>query len=320
MRPWIRLAAAAFVTLAAHAHAQEWPTQPVRLIVPFPPGGSTDQVARLLQQPLSQALGQPVIVENRPGGSGSIGATAVAKAKPDGSNWLLSFDTHGVNPSLIPNLPFDTLKDLTQVMLIGTGPMLIAAHPSTPYKSFADVLAAAKKDPKAVSYGSIGSGSLGHLAMAQVQAQTGTTMTHIPYKGGGPLVQDAIAGHVPIAIGTAALLSPHVKSGKLRSIALTSPQRFAPMPEVSTVAEQGVPGFEAEAWWGVHTTAGTPAPIVAKMNKALADALRSPAVQEKLTAQGMVLRTSSPQDFHKFLENEVSRWGKVVKDHNVKPE
>ena len=316
-----RVIAGAAVALASlGAHAQGWPTQSIKIVVPFPPGGTTDQIARHIQAPLSQSLGQSVIIENKGGGSGSIGAAQVAKSPPDGYTWLLSFDTHGVNPSLIPNLPFDTLKDLTQVMLIGTAPMLITAHPSTPYKSFSEVLAVAKKDPNAISFGTIGSGSLGHLALQLVQSEVGAKMTHIPYKGGGPLVQDAIAGHVPIAIGSAALMSPHVKAGKLRAIGVTSPKRFAPMSDVATISEQGVPNFDSEAWWGLHVPAGTPQPIIAKMHKAFSDALRSPAVEEKLTAQGLVLRTTSPQDFQKFLESEVTRWNKVVKDNKITPQ
>ena len=302
------------------ASAQEWPTRTVTLVVPFPPGGTTDQIARHIQQPLSAALGQPVVVENKGGGSGSIGAALVAKAPPDGYTWLISFDTHGVNPSLIPNIPFDTLKDLTQVMLIGTSPMLITAHPSTPYKSFKEVLDVAKKDGNAVSFGTIGSGSLGHLAMQLIQTETGSKMTHIPYKGGGPLTQDAIAGHVPIAIGSAALLSPGVKAGRLRAIGVTSPKRFAPLGDVATISEQGVPNFDSEAWWGLHVPAGTPPAIIAKMHKAFGDALRTPTVESKLTEQGLVLRTSSPQDFARFLENEVNRWSKVVKDNKITPQ
>ena len=321
MHSLVRLAASlALAAAALAASAQEWPSQPIRLIVPFPPGGSVDQIARHVQAPLSQALGQPVIVENRAGGSGSIGTAAVAKAAPDGYTWLLVFDTHGVNPSLIPNLPFDTLKDLAPVMLIGTSPMLIAVHPSTPYKSFAEVLAAAKRDPQAVSFGTIGSGSLGHLAMSLVQEHTGARMTHIPYKGGGPLVQDAIAGHVPVAVGSAALLIPHVKSGRLRAVGITSKARFAPMPDVPTIAEQGVPGFDSEAWWGFHAPVGVPPAIMAKMHKALGDALRHPNVEPKLTEQGVMLRISSPQEYQKFIEDEVARWSKVVRDNKIKPD
>jgi tripartite-type tricarboxylate transporter receptor subunit TctC len=316
-----QLFARAFAALAAcaalAAAAQEWPTRTVTLVVPFPPGGTTDQIARHIQQPLSAALGQPVVVENKGGGSGSIGAALVAKAPPDGYTWLVSFDTHGVNPSLIPNIPFDTLKDLTQVMLIGTSPMLITAHPSTPYKSFKEVLDLAKKDGNAVSFGTIGSGSLGHLAMQLIQTETGSKMTHIPYKGGGPLTQDAIAGHVPVAIGSAALLSPGVKSGRLRAIGVTSPKRFGPLADVPTISEQGVPNFDSEAWWGLHVPAGTPPAIIAKMHKAFGDSLRTPAVESKLTEQGLILRVSSPQEFAKFLESEVNRWAKVVKDNKI---
>ena len=310
----------ALAAAALSAGAQEWPTKTVTLVVPFPPGGTTDQIARHIQQPLSQLLGHPVVVENRGGGSGSIGAALVAKAAPDGHTWLVSFDTHGVNPSLIPNIPFDTLKDLMQVMLVATSPMIITAHPSTPYKSFKEVLDLARKDPNAISFGTIGSGSLGHLAMQLIQTETRSPMTHIPYKGGGPMVQDAVAGHVPIAIGSVALMSASVKAGRLRALAVTSPQRFGPMADVPTISEQGVPNFDSEAWWGLHAPVGTPAPIVAKMHKAFSDALRSPGVLEKLTAQGLVLRTTSPQEFSKFLEAEVTRWSKVVKDNKIKAE
>ena len=310
-------AALATAAVAFGAQAQEWPNQPVKIIVPFPPGGTTDQIARHAQAPLSQILGQPVVVENRGGGSGSIGAAMVAKAPADGYTWLLVFDTHGVNPSLIPNIPFDTLKDLAPVMLVGTSPMLLTAHPTTPYKNMADVLAAAKAPENKVSFGTIGSGSLGHLAMQLLQDQTRTKMTHIPYKGGGPLVQDAVAGHVPLAIGSAALMSPSVKAGRLRAIAVTSAQRFAPIPDVPTIAEQGAPGFDSEAWWGLNAPAGTPPAIIAKMHKAFSEALRRPDVESKLTDQGVQLKLTSPQEYDRFLRNEVTRWAKVVKENNI---
>ena len=313
-----RAFAALFAAVVAlGAQAQEWPAQPVKIIVPFPPGGTTDQIARHAQAPLSQILGQPVIIENKGGGSGSIGAAQVAQSKPDGYTWLLVFDTHGVNPSLIPNMPFDTLKDLAPVMLVGTSPMLLTAHPSTPYKTMADVLNAAKAPDNKVSFGTIGSGSLGHLAMQLLQDQTKTKMTHIPYKGGGPLVQDAVAGHVPLAIGSAALMSPSVKAGRVRAIAVTSPQRFAPLPDVPTIAEQGAPGFDSEAWWGLNAPAGPPPAIIATMHKAFSDALRNPSVESKLTEQGVQLKLTSPQEYDRFLRNEVTRWAKVVKDNGI---
>lgn len=314
------LAALATALVSLAAAAEDWPTRPVTIVIPFPPGGTTDQIARHVQQPLTKLLGYPVIIENKGGASGSIGAAFVAKAPADGYTWLLVFDTHGVNQSMIPNLPYDTLKDLAPVMLVGTSPMLITAHPSTRYKSFAEVLAAAKKDPGSIAYGTIGSGSLAHLAMTLVQEQTGTQMTHIPYKGGGPLVQDAIAGHVPIAIGSAALMNPSVKAGRLRAIAVTSEKRFAATQDVPTLSEQGVPNFDSEAWWGLNAPTGVPAPIIAKMHDAFAKALHDPSVQEKLTQQGVILRVSSPEAYGKWLEREVTRWAKVIKTNKIKPE
>ena len=205
MRVWIQLmcllAAGALIASTA-VHAQTWPTQTVRIIVPFPPGGTTDQVARLLQPYLQQSLGVPVVVDNRGGASGAIGSGMAAKAPPDGYTFLLVFDTHGVNPSLIPNMPFDTLKDLAPIMLLGKSPMVITAHPAFPYKSFAEVVRLAKAKPGVVTFGTIGSGSLAHLAMAMITGYAKVEMTHIPYKGGGPLIINAIGGHVPMAIAS----------------------------------------------------------------------------------------------------------------------
>ncbi len=319
---FIRAVAGFVLAVAAFAAgAQEWPgKQPIVLVVPFPPGGTTDQIARHVQAPLQQSLGQTVIVENRSGGSGSIGAAHVAKSAPDGYTWLLVFDTHGVNQSLIPNLPYDTLKDLAPVMLIGVSPMLITVHPSTPYKSWADIVAAAKKDPGGVAFGSIGSGSLGHLAMTLVDNKLGIKMTHIPYKGGGPLVQDAMAGHVPVAIASTALLSPNVASGRLRAIAVTSAERFSAIPNVPTLQELGVQGIDSNSWWGLNAPAATPPSIIAKMHKAFADALNKPDVKEKLEQQGVILKESSPEDYQKFLANELTTWAKVVKENGIKPE
>lgn len=219
MIPMLRRGLAALamaLPLAAAAQSDAWPNRTVRLVAPFPPGGTADLLARVFAPPLSQALGQPVIVENRAGASGSVGTGFVAKSAPDGYTFVVVFDTHAVNPSLIPNLPFDTKADLAPVMLVATGAMVITGHSSAqPYKSFADLLAASKAKPGLPQYGTIGSGSLAHLAITQMGAQAGFTGTHVPYKGGGPLAQDAYAGHVPIAIGSIALLAPHIRSGAL---------------------------------------------------------------------------------------------------------
>jgi tripartite-type tricarboxylate transporter receptor subunit TctC len=295
-----------------------WPSKPLRIIAGFPPGGSVDQVSRIFAAQLTQQLGQPVVVENRTGASGSIGAQAVATAPPDGHTWGVVFDTHAVNPSLIPNMPFDTLKDLAPVMLIGTSPMALVAHASQPYKDFRDVLAQAKKQPGSVAFGSIGTGSLGHLAMAEVGNLQGVEFTHVPYKGGGPLMTDAIGGQVPLAIGTVFLVTPHVKSGKLKALAVTSLKPTPQLPGAAPMADQGVPGFSALAWWGVIAPAATPPAIVKRMNEELAKALKNPAVAEKLSSQGMDIAGGSPAELDKFLRAEITRWAEVVKKNNVR--
>ena len=297
----------------------QWPNQPIKFIVPFPPGGTVDQITRFLQPHLQTALGQSIVVENRTGASGSIGAAAAAKSLPDGNTWLFVFDTHGVNPSLIPNLPFDTLKDLAPVMLLGKGAMVVTAHAaSTPYKTFNEMLQAARAKPGAISYGTIGSGSLAHLAMTALSGPLKAEWTHIPYKGGGPLVSDGIAGHVPVTMATYALWAPHFQSGRLRPLAVTSPRRMAQLPDVPTIAELGVPGFEAEAWWGMFAPAGVPPAIMARMHAEMAKVMRLPAVQERFVQMGIVMTASSPDELGKFLANEVERWGKVVKEHKIK--
>ncbi len=299
------------------AGAQDWPPKTVRIIIPFPPGGTTDLIARRAQPMLERNLKTSILIENRGGASGSIGTHAAVLSPPDGATFVLVFDTHGANPSLLPNLPFDTLKDLAPVMLIGTSPMVITAHKDTAYKSFADMIAAAKAKPDSVPYGTIGAGSLAQLAMTQIGNALGVTMTHVPYKGGGPLVNDAIAGHVPIAIASTALLSPHIKSGTLRPLAATSVKRIAQLPDTPTVSELGVPGFDAVSWWGLLAPAKTPPEIITRMNAAMAEALNDPMVKQNLSEQGVDYRLSSPDEFGRFVENEVTRWAKVVKDNHI---
>ncbi len=304
--------------LAVAASAQTWPTRPVKIVAVFPPGGSVDTVARILSFQLTKQLGQQFIVDNKGGASGSIGTAAVAKSPPDGYTFAVVFDTHGVNPSLIPNLPYDTLKELAPVMIIGTSAMVIARHPGAAFKDFKDVIAAGKTKADAASFGSIGSGSLGHLAMMQIAGLAGTTFNHIPYKGGGPLVQDAIAGHVPLMIGTIFLAKPQIDAKMLLPLAVTSVKRSPRLPDVPTVAEQGVPGFESVAWWGVVAPAGTPPAIIAKLNAELVKALKMPEVAEKLSAQGMEIVGSKPEVLQSFVQTEIARWSKVVKDNKIK--
>jgi tripartite-type tricarboxylate transporter receptor subunit TctC len=307
---------AALLSASLGALAQAWPSKPVKIIAPFPPGGSVDQVSRIFAAQLTLQLGQQFVVENRSGASGVIGTQVVATAPPDGHTIGVVFDTHAVNPTLMPNIPFDTLKDLAPVMLIGTSPMAIVAHASQPYKDFRDVLAAAKKEP--VAFGSIGTGSLGHLAMTQVANVQGVQFTHIPYKGGGPLMTDAIGGQVPLAIGTVFLANPHVKGGKVRALAVTSEKPSPQMLGVGTVAEQGVPGFSALAWWGVIAPAGTPPAVVRKIHDELKKALATPAVSQKLSEQGMDIVGGTPEEMDRFLRSEISRWAAVVQQNKIR--
>jgi tripartite-type tricarboxylate transporter receptor subunit TctC len=307
----------ALLWLALAADAQGWPSKTTRIIVPFPPGGTTDLIARRVQPLLERNLKTTIVIENRSGASGSIGTQAAVTSAPDGATFLLVFDTHGVNPSLLPNLPFDTLKDLAPIMLIGTSPMVITIHPAIAYRSFADVIAAAKAKPDTVAYGTIGAGSLAHLAMSQIGNVLNVTMTHVPYKGGGPLATDALGGHVPLAIASIALFSPHIKAGALRPLAATSEKRIVQLPDTPTVGELGVVGFEAESWWGLLAPAKTSPEIIARMNAAMVDALQEPTVRQGLSEQGVDYRLSSPEVFGSFLENEIKRWAKVVKDNKI---
>ena len=312
------LATAWLAAVAVPVAAQVWPTrQPIKLVVVFPPGGSVDQVARILAPSLQQQLGQSVVVDNKGGASGSIGTGMVATAPADGYTYAVVFDTHGVNPALIPNLPYDTRKDLAPVALIGTSSMVLATFADSPYKTFGDVVAAAKAK-KNVSYGSIGSGSLGHLAVALLARSGGFELTHIPYKGGGPLMNDAIAGHVPLSIGSVFVTKPHLDSKRLRPLAVTTSARSATLPDVPTVAESGYAGFDAPAWWAVLAPARTAPEIVQRMNQAINVALESPEVAARLAAQGIEVRTGSPDAARTFIDRQLDTWAKVVKDNDIK--
>jgi tripartite-type tricarboxylate transporter receptor subunit TctC len=313
------LAGTILLALTTLVSAQTWPAKPVKFIVPYPPGGTVDPLARLLGGKLQESLGQPMVVENRPGAGGLVGTGAAAKAAPDGYTFLFTFDNHAVNPALVANVPFDTLKDFAPVMLVGTAPYAIAAHPSRPFRSFAEVVQAAKAKPDAISIGSIGNGTLAHLAIALAQQAGGFRINHIPYKGGGPMTQDLIGGQVDLGIGSAALLTPHVRSGKVRAMATTGEKRAHTLPDVPTLIEQGIPGVTVYAWWGVLAPAGTPKPILDRFHSELQKALNLPDVRKTLTeTMGMELVVSSPEVLHRWIVTEMQRWGKVVKDNNIR--
>jgi len=323
IRAVLRAAAAATIAVCALAPltvvAQAWPTKPVKFIVPFPPGGSVDPLARILGARLADSLGQQFIIENRTGAGGSIGTAFVAKSTPDGYTYVVVFDTHAVNPALIPNLPYDTVNDFAPVMLVGTAPMAIVANVAKPYRTFGDVIRAAKAKPEALSIGSVGNGSLGHLATILLQQAGGFKITHVPYKGGGPMMADVMGGQIDLGIASVAALSANVKGGKLRALAATGDKRSHTMPDVPTLAEQGFPGFSAFAWWGIFAPAGTPKPVLDKFHAELVKVLKQPDLRKQLTETlGMDLASSSPEALQKFLVGEIDRWGKVVRSNNVR--
>ncbi len=314
-----KLFAIAAATLVASAtFAQAWPTkQPIKLVAVFPPGGSVDQVARILSQPLSNALGQTVIVENKGGASGSIGAAFVAQSPPDGYTFAVVFDSHAVNPALISGLSYDTKKDLAAISLIGTAAMTLATPVSSPYKAFGDVVTALK-DKKPVTYGTIGNGSLAHLAMTLLGKSNGLGWEHVPYKGGGPMMQDAIGGHVPLVIGSVFVVKPHIDSGRVRPLAVTTAKRSPDLPNVPTLAELGYGQFEAPAWWAVLAPAKTAPDIISRMNAAMNKVLQDPEIAKKLQTQGINVIGGTPETARVFIEKQIDIWGQVVKDYGIK--
>jgi tripartite-type tricarboxylate transporter receptor subunit TctC len=309
---------AAIMTPVA-ARAQSWPAGPIRIVVPFPPGGSVDAIARLAQAGLAQRLGATIVIENRTGASGSTGSAAVAKATPDGNTWLVVFDTHAVNPSLLPNFPFDNDKDLDPVSLIATAPYVVARHPSRPYTNLGELIHAAKEKPRSISYASIGSGSIGHLAIELLSKQAGIDLIHVPYRGGGPALNDAIAGHVDLIIASAAQLMPQIAPGAIRPVFQLGKTRLRALPDVPTIAESGFPGAQANAWWGMFAPAGTPKPIIARFRAALVESLRDERIAKQLTeTQQMTLVLSEPEELRSFAGEQARIWGAVVRDNNIK--
>jgi tripartite-type tricarboxylate transporter receptor subunit TctC len=303
------------------ADAQNLPTGTIRIVVPYPPAGSTDAMMRMIHPTLQQRLGATIIIENKPGASGSIGTAQVAKAAPDGTSWVVVFDNHAANPFVLPSVPFDTEKDLDPVLLIGTAPYMVTTNPQKPFQTLADVIAAAKAQPDKVSYGSVGAGSIGHLAMTLLSNRAGIKLVHVPYRGGGPAMNDAIAGHVDMLIGSTALQIPQVVGGKIRPIFHTGNKRLASQPNVPTVMESGFPGFEAYAWWGVFAPTGTPKPMIDKFGAEMAACLREERVSKQLIeTQQVDLRLAGPADLRKFLSEQIATWGKVVRDNNIKGE
>ena len=275
-----------------------------------------DTVARILAPVLSERLGRQIVVENRGGASGLVGSEAVARSAPDGHTILIALSTHTVNPHMVARMPFDTLADFAPVGFVGGAPVLMAAHPASSFRSLADVIAAGRVG-EGPHFGTIGNGSTGHLMMAQLATLSGARFTHVPFRGGGPAVQAALGGQVPLVITSTVAVGPQVQAGNLRGIALSGAERSAVHPNVPTVAEQGFPGFAVDSWIGVLAPARTPAPVIARLNADLAGALSDPAIRERLAGVGMTPRAMAPEEFGAFVAAELDRWGRVVREHRI---
>jgi len=311
---------ALLAALATSASAQTWPTRPIRLIVPFAAGGGNDIVARLIQPDLERALGQPVIIENKPAASGIVGTDQVAKAAPDGYSLLMAFTTHTVNPAVNAKLPYDTEHDLAPIVLIGKSPLLFIVNPSVPAKTLPAFVALAKQNPGKFNYGTPGAASQAHLLVALLSKLAGIEMQHIPYRGGGPAVLGTVAGEVQLTLMSSIASLAQINAGTLRPLATGSLARDPHFPDLPTVSESGFPGFEAVAWVGLFTTAGTPAEIVSRLNAEVNRAIRLPDVAAKFDEQGMTPVGGSPEEFGAFISSELRRWKEAARVANVKVE
>jgi tripartite-type tricarboxylate transporter receptor subunit TctC len=295
------------------ASAQTYPAGPMRIVVPFPPGGGTDILARSIAQKLSEAWGVSVIVDNRGGANGTIGAAAVAKAPPDGNTIIVVPSGFAVNPSIYKNLPFDTVRDFAPVTQLAASPLVLVVHPSFPPKSVKELVAFLRARPGAINYGSSGNGSPPHLATELFKLLTATQMTHIPYKGAGPAAVDVIAGQIPIYFMNALSAVPHMRSGRLRSLGVTSDRRFPGLPGVPTIAEAGVPGYAMTNWYGMLAPAATPRASLTKLHGEVARILNLPELKERLSSEGAEVVASTPEQFAAFLRSEMAMAAKIVK-------
>jgi len=326
MRRWSRVAGlvvvAASVIGAQVAFAQAtYPSRPVRVVVPFPAGGTTDILARAAAQKLSETWGQQAIVDNRPGAGGNIGSELVAKSPPDGYTLLMgTVGTHAINSSLYPKMPYDHVKDFVPVILVAGVPNVLVVNPSLPVNSVQELIAYAKANPGKLNFASSGSGTSIHLSGELFKTMTGVQMTHIPYKGSAPALTDLIGGQVQLMFDNLPSSLAFIKAGKLRALAVTSTTRSAALPDVPTIAESGVPGFEASSWFGLLAPAGTPRDIVTKINADTQKWLASPDAKEKLAAQGALAAGGSPEDFARHIQAETAKWARVVKESGAKVE
>lgn len=315
------LAGLALLPWATSALAQEYPSRPIRLLVGFAAGGSTDVFARAIAPRLQALLGQPVVIENRPGAGGNIATEATARSAPDGYTLLLgTIGPLAINPTLYGNLSFDPLKDLTPVSLVGEVPNVLAVPVDRPFRSVADIIAAAKAQPEALNFGSSGIGSAGHLAAEQLNLMAGIRTTHVPYRGGGALLPELIAGRVDYAFTTALNGIPQAEAGKLRILGVPNGKRVPLLPEIPTIAESGLPGFDGVDWAAMMAPPGLPAPILTKLNAAMQSLLKEPELVAAMAARRLVLEASTPEALSAFLRQETTRWAPVVRASGARPD
>lgn len=318
-RSLLLLAVGLALACATPAAAQDYPNKPVRLIIPFPPGGSNDVVGRMIATQLGERLGKQVIVDNRSGAGGVTGTESAAHAAPDGYTLLAISLAHAVNPWLY-KLKYDPIKSFAPIAIFATGPNVLVVNPNLPINSVQDLLAMAKQKPGELLYATAGIGSFQHLGAELFRIMSGINTVHVPFRGGGPAMIDVIGGHTQYMLGSLIQTTPHIRSGKLRALGTGGAQRNPVLPEVPTIAEAGVPGYEANNWWGIVAPAGTPQAIVDKLNHDVAAVLNSDDVKKQFAAEGASIVQMTPPEFAKFVETETAKWGKVVKEANIKAE
>ncbi len=308
-----------FAVAAFNVMAVDFPTKPVRLIVPYPPGGGNDTIARLLAPKFTESTGQQLIIDNRPGAGTTIGTALAARAAPDGYTIVMSsVATHAMAPQLYANPGYDPIKDFSAVTLLATTPMLMTVSAGLPYKTLQDVIAAAKASPGKLSYASGGNGTPPHLSAAIFTEKTGIQMVHVPYKGSGPALIDVMSGQIAMIIDTAASVTPHIRNGKLRGIAITGKRRWPDLPDVPTFAEGGMPDYDASSWYSIHAPAGTPNDVIARLNRELARIVKLPDVSERLRLMSAEAVGGTPAQLDTFARSEADKWGKVIKSLNLR--
>jgi len=316
----IRAVALSLALGATAALAQDYPTRPIHMIVPYPPGGGTDIVARVITEPLGQALGQPIVIDNRGGAAGNVGTEAAARATPDGYTMLFTLSSHTINPKLYAKLPFDVERDFVPIGLAANIPQILVANPNLPVNNVQELIAYAKANPGKLNFASVGTGSPGHIAGELFKLKTGVDIVHVPYKGGGPAVTDTLGGQVQLLFVSMPAAWQFVKAGRLKAFAVTSDKRSVVAPDIPTLAEAGVPDCVVNSWYGALVPAKTPPAAVAKLAAALAKVVQSSDVKERLLLQGAEATTSTPQEFDALIRDELAKWDYVIRAAKIKPE